>query len=317
MAEVRSSRHAAAFLGRRLDLLPGEALRLLIGRRGAGQGIRPRAARRVWRTRRRPRRSRRCTRRGAGTSCWAETERDAAASSCTTSSARRCSRGCADEERRRLHSVAASRIEQAETGRVFELAYHFDAAGESERGLAHTPAAAERGARALRAGDRRAAIPDRRARRQAGRRAATATAWPRAWRRADAARPLRRGRRRQFEAARVLAEAPHGRARDRGQARRARLQARRHANASEAIEHALRGLARSSPAGPRRSSPSPSGRCSSRSLHTSLPRLFLVPPVARMAESSGSRSGSTTASRMHLLVHAGPGPELLGRTCAR
>jgi PAS domain S-box-containing protein len=48
------------------------------------------------------------------------------------------------EERRSLHLSAAERIEAHAPERVFELAYHFDAAGEGERALTHALAAAER-----------------------------------------------------------------------------------------------------------------------------------------------------------------------------
>jgi two-component system sensor kinase len=48
-----------------------------------------------------------------------------------------------DEERRELHGAAARRIEALDPERVFELAYHYDAAGEPERALPHALAAAE------------------------------------------------------------------------------------------------------------------------------------------------------------------------------
>jgi signal transduction histidine kinase len=47
-----------------------------------------------------------------------------------------------DTDRRRLHLEAAQRLE-ASGGRPFELAYHYDAAGEAQRGLPHAVQAAE------------------------------------------------------------------------------------------------------------------------------------------------------------------------------
>jgi PAS domain S-box-containing protein len=48
------------------------------------------------------------------------------------------------EERRSLHLAAAERIETLAPDHVFELAYHFDAAGDCDRALPHALAAAER-----------------------------------------------------------------------------------------------------------------------------------------------------------------------------
>ncbi|MEX2551585.1 MAG: AAA family ATPase, partial [Actinomycetota bacterium] len=47
------------------------------------------------------------------------------------------------EERTELHRRAALQIEELDSSRVFELAYHFDAAGEAERALPFAVAAAE------------------------------------------------------------------------------------------------------------------------------------------------------------------------------
>jgi two-component system sensor kinase len=49
-----------------------------------------------------------------------------------------------EQERRDLHRLAAEHIEAAEPDRVFELAYHFDAAAEPARALPHALASAER-----------------------------------------------------------------------------------------------------------------------------------------------------------------------------
>jgi two-component system sensor kinase len=50
----------------------------------------------------------------------------------------------APEERRRLHRSAAEGFEQRDPGRSFDLAFHFDAAGEPERALPYALAAAGR-----------------------------------------------------------------------------------------------------------------------------------------------------------------------------
>jgi PAS domain S-box-containing protein len=47
------------------------------------------------------------------------------------------------EERTRLHLRAAERLESTDPGRVFELAYHFDAAGQDTRALPYALAAAD------------------------------------------------------------------------------------------------------------------------------------------------------------------------------
>ncbi|TAK08650.1 MAG: GAF domain-containing sensor histidine kinase [Candidatus Manganitrophaceae bacterium] len=48
------------------------------------------------------------------------------------------------EDRRALHLQAALQLESIDQGRTFELAYHFDAAGESDRALPYALASAER-----------------------------------------------------------------------------------------------------------------------------------------------------------------------------
>lgn len=49
-----------------------------------------------------------------------------------------------EEERKHLHLLAAQRIELADQGRLFELAYHFDAAGQPEKAVPYALAAAEK-----------------------------------------------------------------------------------------------------------------------------------------------------------------------------
>ncbi len=51
--------------------------------------------------------------------------------------------GLNDDERRALHAAAAAKIEAEDPGRVFELAYHFDNAGQSERAVPYALRAAE------------------------------------------------------------------------------------------------------------------------------------------------------------------------------
>ena len=142
LEDVRSSRHAAAFLSRRLDLLPADARRLLsvgavLGREfeldlaAALADQSPlQAAGAIDEARRRQ-------------IVWAETRQS------------RCAfvhdklreallASLSAEQRQQLHRLAASRIEALDRDRVFELSYHFDAAGESDRALPYALAAAER-----------------------------------------------------------------------------------------------------------------------------------------------------------------------------
>ncbi len=131
------------------------------------------------------------------------------------------------DERRELHARAAERIEALDPERVFELAYHFDAADLPARALPLRPRRRRAGPRPTRAGGRRAPLPHRRPRRRE--------------RPPDAAGQLRicqglgevlmlRGRydesREQLELRRGLAGRPADGGRGRHQARRAGLQAR-------------------------------------------------------------------------------------------
>ncbi|MDC4224410.1 MAG: AAA family ATPase [Candidatus Manganitrophus sp.] len=67
------------------------------------------------------------------------------------------------EERKRLHLQAAKQIESVDRERTFELAYHFDAAGQSDRALPYALAAAERarGQHALEIAERQYRIAER------------------------------------------------------------------------------------------------------------------------------------------------------------
>ncbi len=140
--DVRSSRHAAAFLTRRLELLPTEALRFLsvgaiLGREFeldlaaslAGQTP-DLAIEAIGEARRRQ-------------IVWAETSQSRCAFVHDKLREALLAR-LTLEERQRLHRLAAQRIESLDPDRVFELAYHFDAAGEGDRALPYALAAAAR-----------------------------------------------------------------------------------------------------------------------------------------------------------------------------
>ncbi len=141
MAVVQSSRHAAAFLARRIELMPETAIKLLsvgallgkefdlsIAAKLAGQTSaqaitaldEARHRHIVWR-------------KGQDNTCvflhdkLRQTLLDR----------------MPEQERRQLHLRAAQDLEVGARDRVFDLAYHFDAAGESERALPFALAAAE------------------------------------------------------------------------------------------------------------------------------------------------------------------------------
>jgi two-component system sensor kinase len=139
---VQSSRHAAALLGRRMDLLPAAALELLsvgavLGREfdldlaaSLANQEPPQAKTALDEARRRH-------------VVWADPD----GSRCVfvhhqlreTLLAR-----LSTEQRRRWHRLAGARVEAAGGERIFELAYHFDAAGEHVRALPYALTAAAR-----------------------------------------------------------------------------------------------------------------------------------------------------------------------------
>ncbi len=139
--ELRSSRRAAVFLARRLEYLPEETLRLLSvgavlgkefdpGLAGdliglsehavAAGGLEARRRHLVWKDET-----------GARWAFVHDKIREALLERLV------------DDERRRLHAAAAARLEAEEPRRIFELAYHFDAAGAHARALPYALAAAE------------------------------------------------------------------------------------------------------------------------------------------------------------------------------
>ena len=141
LSEAQSSRRAAAFLAKRLDLLPPETLELLAVAAVLGKEFDIELAARL-------------------------AEQSATVAVPSLEEARRrhivwasgdASRGAfvhdklretllarlAPEHRRRLHTLAAERGEEEAEPRVFELAYHFDAAGEPGRSLPYALEAAK------------------------------------------------------------------------------------------------------------------------------------------------------------------------------
>ncbi|HEX2274531.1 MAG TPA: ATP-binding protein [Acidimicrobiales bacterium] len=140
MADVKTSRHAAAFLARRLQLLPPEARRLL----GVGAVLGKEF--------------------DLDMAVALAGETDAEAGRAAEEARRRQilwteGRSCifvhdklrevlleqlGDDERTELHRSAALAIRAQDPDRVFELAYHFDAAGASDLALPYALTASER-----------------------------------------------------------------------------------------------------------------------------------------------------------------------------
>jgi signal transduction histidine kinase/CheY-like chemotaxis protein/tetratricopeptide (TPR) repeat protein len=141
MADVQSSRHAAAFLVRRIELLPKTTLELLSVGAVLGKEFDLFTAARLAHQ----------SSAQAMTAFQEATHRHIIWSRGEES---RCVfihdklretllNRLPDSERRSLHLDAALNLESEAPDRVFELAYHFDAAGESERALRYSLAAAE------------------------------------------------------------------------------------------------------------------------------------------------------------------------------
>jgi PAS domain S-box-containing protein len=140
MAGVQTSSHAAAFLSRRLDLLPAPARRLLaVGALLGKEFDSTMAASLV----------------GQDAEEASEAITEARRRHILWSSGDRCTfvhdklrealLGQLDEDdRKALHRRAALAFEADANDRIFELAYHFDAAGEAARALPYALAAADR-----------------------------------------------------------------------------------------------------------------------------------------------------------------------------
>jgi two-component system sensor kinase len=141
LADVQSSRHAAAFLVRRIELLPPDVVMLLSAAAVLGKEFDPGFA---------------ATLAGQTSSQAIAALDEARRRHIVWASAQdtRCSfthdklrqtllERLGDSERRDLHRRAALYLERKDTKQVFELAYHFDAAGKSQQALPHALAAAE------------------------------------------------------------------------------------------------------------------------------------------------------------------------------
>ena len=139
MAGVQTSRHAAAFLSRRLDLLPEPARRLLSVGALLGKEFDPAMAASLI---------------GQGEAEAAAAVDEARRRHILWTSTGRCTfvhdklREALLEQldgqvRRALHRDAALALEALGDERVFELAYHFDAAGDADRALPYALAAAD------------------------------------------------------------------------------------------------------------------------------------------------------------------------------
>ena len=270
--DVRSSRHAAAFLTRRLELLPGEALRFLsvgavLGREfelelaaNLADQTPLQAVAALQEARRRQ-------------IVWAETEQTRCAFVHDKIREALLAR-LTQEERQRLHRLAALRIESLGRDRVFELAYHFDAAGEGDRALPYALTAAERArARyALEIAEQQYRIVERGARS-----ADESTRYRVAEGLGDVL--MLRGRydeaARQFETARSLAQGDLDRAQIEGKLGELAFKRGDMRTAIEALERALRGLGK---VVPRRSSTifaCAIWEAAVQVAHTWLPGLFL------------------------------------------
>lgn len=141
LADAQTSRRAAIFLARRLELLPQNVLRLLsvgavLGKVfdvGLAADLLDLPAERVAEDLAEARRRRIVWLDGSGHTC--HFVHDKIRESLLATLAR--------HDRTTLHLRAAEHIERVEPSRVFELAYHFDAAGAGERCLPYALAAAD------------------------------------------------------------------------------------------------------------------------------------------------------------------------------
>ena len=140
MADVQTSRHAAAFLARRLGLLPPAARRMLSV--GALLGKEFDAGLAASLTGQAPAEAARAVDEAIGRHIlWA----DGTSCSFVHDKLRETLLDqLADDDRRALHRAAALAIEAEDPDRAFELAYHFDAAGDAPRALPYALAAADR-----------------------------------------------------------------------------------------------------------------------------------------------------------------------------
>ena len=141
MADVQSSRHAAAFLARRIELLPETTLKLLSVGQCWARNLTC-SPRRSWPGKLHRKLSPRCTRHSNGISSGPKATDDRCAFIHDKLRETLLDR-LPENERRELHLRAAVDLEAEAPERVYDLAYHFDAAGESQRALPYALAAAE------------------------------------------------------------------------------------------------------------------------------------------------------------------------------
>lgn len=141
MADVQSSRHAAAFLVRRIELLPETTIKLLSAGAVLGKEFDLFTASKLARQ----------TSKQAIAALHEAQQRHII---WTKENRGRCAfihdklrqtllDRLPEHERRELHRHAAVDLEAESPGRVYDLAYHFDAAGESQHALPYALAAAE------------------------------------------------------------------------------------------------------------------------------------------------------------------------------
>jgi len=141
MDDAQSSRHAAAFLVRRIELLPESAIKLLTVGAVLGKEFDLFTASRLA--------QQTSTQAIAGMReaqqrhiVWARVKDDRCAFLHDKLRETLLAR-LPDHELRKLHLLAAIDLEAETPNRVYDLAYHFDAAGESQRALPYALAAAE------------------------------------------------------------------------------------------------------------------------------------------------------------------------------
>ncbi len=141
MADAQSSRHAAAFLSRRIELLPDTTLQLLTAAAVLGKEFDLFTASKL-------------ARQSPAQAIAALSEAQQRHIVWTKKSDERCAfvhdklresllARLSENERRELHLQTAVDLEVEAPHRVYELSYHFDAAGESQRALPFALAAAE------------------------------------------------------------------------------------------------------------------------------------------------------------------------------
>ncbi|MDQ6727774.1 MAG: PAS domain S-box protein, partial [Actinomycetota bacterium] len=276
MADVQTSRHAAAFLSRRLGLLPPGARRLLSI--GALLGKEFDAALAASLAGQRPEEvdaavdeaRRRHILWSSGGDCVFVHDK-----------IREALLGeLAEDDRRALHLAAATAFEADGRDRVFELAYHFDAAGETARALPYALAAADRARsqHALEIAERHYRIALHGAAAPQADDAAGAGTHRRATEGLGDILMLRghyEEAARQLQVAAGLTETDVGRAEIEGKLGELAFKRGDVATASEAVERAVRLLGRRMPRRPAGYLVSAVGEIVVQLLHTVLPRLFV------------------------------------------